>query len=377
MSPDALSVREVTRKADLKAFIQLPYDLHRGEAHFVPPLRVAENEKFDRQKNPFFEHAEMALFIAEEAGKVVGRVAAIDDDNHNRTHGDNLAFFGFFEAQHQHAAEKLMAAAEAWALARGRRCLRGPANPSMNDGSGFQINAFDTDPFLMMPANGPAYPQYMDALGYQKAKDLYAWLFDHEKADAARLQRLAARAKARTGAVVRSVDMRQFDRELATVKKLYNGAWEDNWGFVKYTEAEFDALAKELKMIVNPEVALFVEIKGEVVGLALTLPDANQVFKKLPEGRLLPFGWWHLVNRKKIIKQARLPILGVVKAHRGKGLELVLIAETIERSLKNGYLRGECSWILEDNDGINKGIAAAGATLYKTYRLYQKELVAR
>ena len=115
------------------------------------------------------------------------------------------------------------------------------------------------------------------------------------------------------------------------------------------------------------------ELDGQVAGLALTLPDANQVFKKM-NGRLLPFGFIHYLNRKRLIKQARLPILGVVPEHRNKGLELVLIDEVIRRTKAKGYLRGECSWILEDNDGINKGIAATGATLYKTYRLFQKSL---
>lgn len=370
---NTVSVRPVTTKRDLGRFIRYPYEFYKNDPHWVPPLRTAERERFDPKKNPFYRHAVVDLFLAERNGRVVGRVAGIDDSNHNATHGDNLAFFGFFEAEDEGVAQELFRTVEVWARARGRSILRGPANPSMNDGSGFQLDAYDTDPYLMMPANPPAYPRYAEAAGYTKAKDLYAWFFDHRVADTERLARLAARVEKRYGPTVRTANMKRFGDELGTLKRLYNEAWEENWGFVKYTDAEFDALGRELRVIVDPDIALFIELDGKEVGVALSLPDANQLFKRM-NGRLLPLGWVHLLRRKRIVTQARLPILGVVKEHRNKGLELVLINETVKRSLAKGYLQGECSWILEDNDAMNKGIAAAGATLYKRYRLYQKTL---
>ena len=316
----------------------------------------------------------MDLFLAERDGEVVGRVAAIDDDLHNETHGDNLAFFGFLEAADEAAAGALLDHVEGWAKKLGRSTLRGPANPSMNDGAGFQIDAFDTDPYVMMPSNPPEYPGYVERAGFSKVKDLYAWMFDYHKSDFARLHRLAERVRKRYHPVVRIPNLkRHFEAELGVVKHFYNEVWENNWGFVKYTEAEFDHLAAELKLIVDPDVVIFLELGGETVGLALVLPNVNQVFKKM-NGRLLPFGVLHYLNRKRIITQARLPILGVVPEHRHKGLELVLIDEVIERTKAKGYLSGECSWILEDNVEMNKGIAAAGAELYKRYRIYQKAL---
>ena len=368
-----VSVRQVTGKRDLERFIRYPYELYKNDPHWVPPLRIAERERFDPEKNPFYQHAVIDLFLAERGGRVVGRVAGIDDDNHNAAHGDNLAFFGFFEAEDGGVAQELFRTVETWAKARGRSLLRGPANPSMNDGSGFQLNAYDTDPYLMMPANPPSYPRYAETAGFKKVKDLYAWFFDHRTANTERLARLAARVEKRYHPTVRAADMKRFDSEFALLKRIHDDAWVDNWGSVKYTDAEFDALGRELRLIVDPDVALFIELDGQVVGVALSLPDANQVFKRM-NGRLLPFGWIHLLRRKQIIDQARLPILGIVKEHRNKGLELVLMHETLKRSLAKGYLQGECSWILEDNDGINKSIAVIGATLYKKYRLYQKSL---
>ncbi len=369
-----VAVHQVASKRDLDKFIGFPYAFYKNDPHWVPPLRMSERERFDPKKNPFYQHAVVDLFLAERSGRVVGRVATIDDDNHNATHKDNLAFFGFFEAEDEAVAQALFATVEMWAKGRGRSAVRGPVNPSMNDGSGFQIDAFGTDPYVMMPSSPPAYPHYAEAAGYTKVKDLYAWLFDHCESDFARLHRLAERARKRYPLTVRTPDLKNhFGAELGVLKHFYNEVWEHNWGFVRYTEAEFDHLAAELKLIIDPDVVIFLELGGKVAGLALVLPDANQVFKKM-NGRLLPFGFVHYLNRKRLITQARLPILGVVPEHRNKGLELVLIDEVIKRTRAKGYMRGECSWILEDNDGINKGIAAAGATLYKTYRLFQKPL---
>jgi GNAT superfamily N-acetyltransferase len=359
--------------SDLKRFIKYPFRRHRRDPHWVPPLLIGEWEKFNPKKNPFYEHARVELFLAERDGEVVGRIAAIDDDNHNRTHGDNLAFFGFFEADDQEAAEALFVRVEDWARQLRRSSVRGPANPSMNDGAGFQIDAFDTDPYIMMPYNPPEYPRYAEAAGYRKVKDLYAWLFGADLEVSEKVERIADRVRKRYDPVVRPADMKRFEEEVATLKRIYNEAWERNWGFVRYTDAEFDHLASELKLIVDPEIALFLELDGQVAGVAIGLPDVNQVLKRM-RGRLLPFGIFHFLNRKKIIDQGRLPILGLMPEYRNKGLDLVLMHEIYKRARAKGYKRGELSWILEDNKAMNHAIEASGATLYKTYRIYQKEI---
>jgi GNAT superfamily N-acetyltransferase len=236
------------------------------------------------------------------------------------------------------------------------------------------VDAFDTDPYVMMPYNPPEYPGYIEQSGYRKVKDLYAWIFEREQMMGIRLERLAARVRKRHGAlVIRTVDMKRWDEDLTRVKDLYNRAWERNWGFVRYTDAEFDHLAREFKMILDPELVALAEVDGELAGVTVVLPDANQIFKRM-RGRLLPFGIFYFLMRGRIIDRLRLPILGVVPEHRNKGFELAMVYELYERAIAKGYRRCEASWTLENNRPVNHMLEAAGARHYKTYRIYQKEL---
>ena len=366
-------VRAAASRADVERFIRYPYSRYRDDPHWVPPLFMVEKEQFDPRKNPFYDHARVNLYLAERDGEVVGRVAAIDDDNHNETHGENILFFGFFEAEGARTAGALFARLEERARELERDAVRGPVNPSMNHTAGLLVDAFDSDPFVMMPYNPPEYPRYVESAGYRKVKDLYAWIFDSQW-EIKKIGRLAERVRKRNkGLVIRPVDMKRWDEELTRVKDLYNRTWERNWGFVRYTEAEFDQLAKEFKMILDPELVALAEVDGELAGVAVLIPDANQVFKKM-RGRLLPFGVFHLLRRNKIMDRVRLPILGVAPEHRNKGFELLMIYELYGRVITKGYKSCEASWTLEDNRAMNHIIEAGGTTRYKTYRIYEKEL---
>lgn len=365
-------VQPVTTRRDLNRFVMYPYTLYASDSAWVPPLKITAFDTFRQNKNPFYQYGSMELYLAVRDNKVVGRIAAIDNPRHNETHEENIAFFGFFEAQDTIAAQALLDITEHTARQKGRVAVRGPVNPTMDEGAGFQINAFGTTPYLMTPHSRKTYLDYMEASGYKKAKDLYAWRYDSLSGMGERLSRLALRVKRRHAVTVRPANLKDYKNEVALLRRLYNKAWEKNWGFVKMTEAELDQLASDLKLIIDPNIALFAEYKDEVVGLAIALPDINLVLKRM-KGRLLPFGFMHLLNRKKIINRARLPILGVLPEYRQRGFELVMIDEIAKRG-QTTYHEAECSWILEDNDSMNKGIAATGASLYKTYRIFQKAL---
>ena len=368
-----VEVHEVISKVHKKDFIEYPYKHYKNNNYWVPPLRMAEWDRFNPKKNPFFDHSRVKLFLAKRDGKTVGRIAGIDNDNHNLTHNDNLAFFGFFEAIDKEVAAELFKAVENWAVSIGRNAVRGPVNFSMDDGAGFQLDAFDKSPYIMMIYNGPEYPKYADANGYSKVKDLYAWLFEMDNENYGRLERLAQRIEKRHQLTVHTANMKDYDGEVKKLKYIYENAWEKNWGFVKYTEAEMQYLAKDLKMILEPKLAFFVKFKGELAGVVVALPNINPVLKRV-NGRVFPFGIIHLLRQKSYVNTARLGILGVLPDYRNKGLEIVMINEVVGRAKSKGYIGGECSWILEDNDPMNKGIEMTGAKLYKKYRVYQKDL---
>ena len=363
----------VRTRRDRARFVDLPVQLHRGTPGFVAPLRIDELEKVDSAKNAFFEHSTMDLFLAEREGRAVGRIALIDYRRHNELHDENVAFFGFFEAADEGVAQALFAHVEQGARALGRHALRGPTNPTMNDSAGFQIDAFETPPFLMMPWNPPSYPDWTERYGFDKVKDLLALLAEESRGIPERFARLADRARQRTGVRIREVDLAEWDAELAHVQRIYREAWEANWGEVAFTDAEFAQLASTLKLVVDPRIALLAEIDGEPIGVALGLPDLNQVLARF-SGRIVPFGIVPLLRRRAIIDQIRLAILGVLPPYRNRGLELVLIDEVWRRGVAAGYHRAELSWILEDNEAILKGIRAVGGYEYKRYRLYQKAL---
>ena len=365
-------VRPVVSRADRRAFLDLPYRLHRTDPHWIPPLRLAERDRLSSKKNPFFEHAAHELFLAERDGRVVGRIAAIDDARHNDVHHENIAAFGFFEAETRDDARALFEAVEAWAAARGRDAVRGPLNPSMNDQAGLLIDGFDTDPMVMMPHNPPEYGTFIEAAGYSKVKDLFAWLFDMRRPVPDVMVQLAERVKQRYQITVRPLALAEFSREVDRLREIYCGAWENNWGFVPPTEREFRHMANDLKQIFDPRGAVIAEVGGRPAACAIAIPDINQALKGT-DGRLFPLGLYRLLRLKKYCTQARLLLLGVLSEFRSYRLYPLLVHQLHQQG-QGAYQQVEFSWILEDNRDINQPAEAAGAVRYKTYRIYQKRV---
>jgi GNAT superfamily N-acetyltransferase len=368
-----LRLSPVESRADRARFVEFPYALYAGTPHWVPPLRRDEYHRLSPRHNPFHDHADTRLWLASADGRVVGRIAAIDDRLHNATHRELVTWFGFFEAEDERIARALLQTVETHAAERGSTVVRGPANPSLNDSVGLLIDAFDQDPYVLMPYNPPQYARFIENAGYVKAKDLLAWDIDAAVPVGARVQRVSQRLAARHGVSIRPVDMTKagFDRDLEHLKTIYRAAWSENWGFVPPSDAEIRQFAIELKPVIDPEMVLFAEIAGQAVGCAVAVPDLNQVLKRM-KGRLFPFGVLHFLRRKSIVNRVRVLLLGVLPAYRRRGIYPLIIAELQKRAAARGYRRAELSWTLEDNDLVNGGIEAAGGHRYKTYRLYEK-----
>jgi GNAT superfamily N-acetyltransferase len=372
---DELTVRSVSSRKDLTRFIKFPWKVYRGNAYWVPPLIAERRKILDRSRNPFYQHAEMELFLAERDGGLVGRIAAIVNHLHNSFHNENIGFFGFFESVNDQAVAKvLLDAAREWLRSKGVASMRGPANPSSNDDMGLLINGFHESPAIMMPYNPPYYPQLFEAYGLKKVMDLFAYTLWRERMEAGKVLRLAALVRQRTPVRVRTLNMKNLAGEVDLVKEVYNNAWSSNWGFVPMTDKEIDSLAQDLKQIVDPDLAVFAEVNGRVIGFALALPDLNQVLKRIPSGRLFPFGFLKILLYRSKIDSLRLIITGVIKEYQRRGIDAVLYTEIFERGTSKGIYRAEASWILETNKMMNSGLEAMNAERTKTYRMYEMSI---
>ena len=361
----------VENKRALNEFVELPFTLYRSEPKWTPPLRIAVKELLDRDKHPFYANAQAEFFLARRAGKVVGRVAAIIDRNHNRFHGEDAGFFGFFECiDDPEVARALLERARGWVLERGARFLRGPVNPSTNYECGLLIEGFDSAPMVMMTYNHRYYPGLLEQAGLVKSKDLYAYLSNANTITTKKIDRVADRALSKNRMRVRPIDMKKFDREVALVWEIYAAAWARNWGFVPMSREEFIQMGKEMKMILKPDLVLIGEVGDRVVGFALALPDVNQALKHA-NGSLFPTGLLKILYYQRLVKNVRVLALGVVEEYRTAGVAAGFYATLVRNARKLGYGDCEMSWILEDNVLMNRSLEAMGARRYKTYRIYE------
>lgn len=370
-----VNVTSVRTKSDLKEFIKLPWQIYKGDPYWVPPLIMDMKKMFNKTRNPFFEHSEAELFLARQDGQVVGRIAAILNNNHNAAHNEKIGFFGFFECKDDHSvSNELLNVAAEWAKSHGLTSLRGPTNFSINDSCGFLTEGFDSSPVIMMTYNPKYYLDMMAAGGFTKVKDLNAYYFNDRMPIPERFGSIAKRTLKDKTINFRTMNMKNFRQEVETVKNIFNEAWQANWGFVPMTDSEIEHLAKELKPVIDPDIVYFAEVNGESAGFSLSLPDYNQILKGL-NGRLLPFGIFKLLLNRRKITRIRVITLGVIqKFQKKRGLAPTFYYETYHRGKKKGYSIAEFSWILEDNVLMNRALEGLGAKLYKKYSIYEKSL---
>ncbi|OGP53306.1 MAG: hypothetical protein A2Y65_04990 [Deltaproteobacteria bacterium RBG_13_52_11] len=374
MSAGSIVIKEVKTKDDLKTFLHMPWEIYRGDPYWVPPLLKEYAFLFSSQ-NPFLHHAQIVPYVATKDGSVVGRMAAIIDQNYIDFHREKTGFFGFFESVNDlEVPRALLDQVKGFLRARGLKTVMGPVNPSTNDECGLLIEGFDTSPCFMMPYNPPYYRELLEGCGLQKAKDLYANFMADDGGFPERLLRISERVIKRVpGLTIRPIDLRKLNEEVMRVKEVYNGAWRDNWGFVPLTDEEMNLMVKKMKPLVVPDLALFAEIGDETVGFALALPDYNFVLKRL-NGRLGPLGLLKFLYYARKIEAVRVLLLGVKAEYRKRGIETLLYMDLFRRGQTRGYHWGEMSWILEDNHLMQKGIEALGGRRYKTYRIFQSPL---
>ncbi len=370
-----LKLVEVRSKGDLNDFLEFPYKLYREVENWVPPLRMDQKRILDSKRHPFYKEAKIELFLARDgAGKVKGRIAAINNLVHQKYYNDYTGYIGFFEAVNDfNVAKILFEGAENWLRQEGlKRCLA-PLNPSTNYVSGLLIEGFQYPPSIMMPYNMEYYPEFFEKLGYKKGRDLLSFVVSQENVNLDRMRKLADRLMEKENLKVRALDMKNLEREIKVAFEIYNDAWSKNWGFVPMSDLEIKDLAKELKPVCDPEIILFLEKDGEAIGFLFAMPDLNIILKDL-NGNLFPFGIFKLIFNRKKINKIRVIAMGFKQKFQNIGYPTVLYKEIIERGIKLGYYYAEMSWVLEDNKRMIKAAKALGGEVDKRYRIYEKSL---
>jgi len=369
-----LDVRPVASKRDLTTFIKLPWQLYRNEPNWVPPL-VSERRQFlDRAKNPWFEHGEAEYFLAWRDGRAVGRITAQVDRIFNEFQDNTWGLFGFFECeQDPEAAAALQAAAEQWLRARGRDRMVGPMDFTMNDECGVLVEGFERPPIILTNWTPRYYPALIEGAGMVKAMDTLMWelhIQGRERVHPA-IWRMAEQVESKYGITVRPMRKKDINAEIDRFLEVYNAAWERNWGFSPLTEREVRHYAKTLKPLLDEHWAFIAEKDGATVGAALTLPDYNQVLRRM-NGRLLPFGWAKFLWHRRKIDRVRVFALGVKREYQHTGVAARFYQLHFDSAEVTPQKWGEMGWILESNKSMNRAMEGMGGTVARRYRLYER-----
>lgn len=368
-------VRVVQTKADLHAFVELPYALYRDSPHFVPPLRMLVKDLLNREKHPFYRRAEADYFLAEKDGRLVGRVAVIKSDAYIEHSGRKAAFFGFFECENDpEVASWMFRVVADWAKTRGLDTLIGPMSPNMMGEMGFLVDGFDKDPAILMPYNFPYYDSLVTTCGFTKEVDLLAYTIDRQSVNIDHLERGNALVRRRYPTLaVRAVSKRDFTNDAVIIADIFNRAWSRNWGFAPLSKEEFAHLAADLKLLIDFNFAHIAEDEGKPVAFCISLPDFNPILKRM-NGNLFPFGIFRLLFGRKQITTLRTVLMGVLPEYQGKGVDSFVTLEGIRNGLALGYQDAEFSWLLETNTSMINLAERLGARLDKRYRTYKKLL---
>lgn len=379
LSAPSVVIRRVEDRRDLTRFIDFAWQLYQPEQYpnWVPPLRMSVVDAL-RPTHPFYAEASRELYLAYRGGKVVGRIAAIENRAHNRFHGDQVGFFGFFECDDdQEAANALFGAAAGWLAARGLTSMRGPFNPSTNYECGLLVDGFDQRPTFMTAWNPAYYDRLCAEAGCVKSKDLLAFWFDVGTpgfAPPPLLERQSERAL-RSGITIRDIEPQHFDREVAILWDIYNEAWEANWGFVPFSEAEFRHLASDVRHLLANGYCYIASVDGVPVAFLLAVYDFNETLRHHRSGRLFPMGLLRILWHRRRAPSIRVMALGVRAAFRSRPILPLFTRELMQRGLKSPVTkRAEASWLLEDNHLIVKSMRSLGATERMRWRLYERAI---
>ena len=359
-------------------FIDVLWTVYEGDPHWIPMLRRAQMERLDPKRTPFLRYGEAQLFIVERDGRDVGRISAQINPLHNDKWNESAGFFGHFDCtDDREAASALFAAAESWLRERGASFSRGPFSFTINDESGCLVEGFDTAPMIAMPHGRRWFPDLLEANGYTKAKDLWAYRYPVAAPLGDRRERAWRRIQEHPRVTVRPFEKRNLRRDVRIAADIFNEAWVENWGSVPITPEEADRLAADLVQFADPSLTAIVEIDSDPAAMVISIPNLNECARDI-DGRLFPFGWAKVLWRlKRGPESGRVMLLGVRQKWRIREfaqLGMMLTAEVHVRGAARGYKWAELGWVLEDNHLLNHALRRTDAEVYKVYRIYEKPL---
>ena len=367
-----MQIHTVQNRKDLAAFINFPYRHYAKDPTWVPPLRSEQRSQFEPRRNPLLEHCEWQLFLLEDDGITVGRIAAFIDTLAIDFWKERVGLFGYYECvPDQKAGRALLEAARDWLRSRECTCMRGPWS-FVSQEWGLVVEGFEPSPVVMAPYNPPYYAQHLTSFGLAKVKDLLCWYLSEAEGYRIpeRILRLTDAVARRYGVRIRQLDMHNYESEVKNIIELSNASIIDNWGFSPVTEAEVRAMARDLKPVIQPKGVLFAEDKhGRAIGFAIAIPDVNALLKGL-NGRMFPFGFAKLLWGIPRLRRYRMFALGVIPEYQGKAVDSLLY-RALNESLNAPGVWMEINYVLEDNWPMVNAIRKLGAIPLRRYRIYE------
>ncbi|MCH8566827.1 MAG: GNAT family N-acetyltransferase [Balneolales bacterium] len=373
---NSYEVSIVENSSQMKTFLKFPYFHYKDDENWIAPLYIQQRDLLDPAKNPYFNHTDAVYFLAEKNGKPAGRLAAFINHEWIDYNKQNTGFFGFFDCiDDVKMAKLLFSIAKDWLRERGMDSVMGPLNPGWMYEIGMLIEGFEQKPYIMMPWNKPYYQKLVEKQGFTKAMDLFAYIVSDKDVALDRIERAEKIVRHRLPDLnIRTVNIRDFKNEAETIRQLFNQAWAANWGFSPVGQEEFNHIAKDLKLILDKDFAHIAEINGKPIGFSVALPDMNQAFRHLRDGKLLPTGIFKLLYHKRKINRIRTALMGVIPEYQGKGVDALLHREAIRKGLPRGFNESELSWLLESNTDMLRVAEKIGGKKDKTFRLFICEL---
>ncbi len=370
-----IEIEKVATKKQLRQFIDFPHDLYANDPNYVPMLYMEQEALLNPKKSPFWQHSKAEYFLAKRDGRIVGRIAAIRNNNHIAFTGKQEGFFGFYDVVNDvEVSNKLLDTAADWLRAEGLTKMIGPASFSTNEVVGLLVENFDEPPFIMNPYNAAYLVPLIEQYGLVKFTDLLCYDFRDDRLphDAMDFAEKLENRLAERGVTIRKINMKNFKQEIEKFLPVYNASWAENTGFVPMTDAEIRQIGKDLKAVIDPDLVYFAEKEGKIIGVALAIPNVNEAQIRLKRGRLFPFGVFKLLLGLRRIKSMRILALGTLKEYRRLGIDVCFYVRIIKAALGKGIRRAEASWILENNDLMNRALLQIKGEVYRKYRMYEK-----